>query len=173
MLIVPHFATFLKLCRVLHKVMHHVIRPVVCVSNHQVSLPVILTSLYTALASIPLFSWPVWFGSLCVDWRNNVCSEFWVCCNAFRAQVDSALIHQFWRSTGTHWQSLAQPSGWQLVTIYGCARRLYKKIGARQCKQTMVCPDVSIISAHQAILFNVHLPSLYALHFVKIPKNYH
>ena len=70
MLIVPHFATFLKLCRVLHKVMHHVIRPVVCVSNHQVSLPVILTSLYTALASIPLFSWPVWFGSLCVDWRR-------------------------------------------------------------------------------------------------------
>ena len=116
MLIVPHFATFLKLCRVLHIETHHVICPVVCVSNHQVSLPVRLASLYTALASMPLFSSPVWFDSLCVDWRNNVCSGFWVCCNAFRAQVDGALIQQFWRSTGAHWQSLAQPSGWQLVT---------------------------------------------------------
>ena len=155
----PSFRNVLKLCRVLHKVMHHVIRPVVCVCNHQVSLPVRLASLYTALASIPLFSSPVWFGSLCVDRRNNVCSGFWVCCNAFRAQVDNALIHQFWRSTGAYWLSLAQPSGWQL----------YKKIGGRQWKQSTVCPDVSIISAHQAILFNVYT------HYIlsKYQKNNH
>ena len=56
------------------------------------------------------------------------------------------------------------------ISFEGALAHIDNQIGGRQWKQTMVCPDVSIISAHQAILFNVHLPSLYALHFVKIQK---